>query len=170
MIYTPNSKSIELRLMFEDLLYYESELLSNHRIEEWTELLHDDIRYWVPVRTNREPGQENFDRPYLMCHIDDNKMTLKMRAQRVAQGFSFADNPAPRSRHFVTNVRVTPGQGDNYLVTSNIIAWRSHVGLADHLLCGCRHDRWVPKGDGWLLIERKVLLDHDKIPGIGLLL
>jgi 3-phenylpropionate/cinnamic acid dioxygenase small subunit len=170
MMFTPNQKSTELRLLFEDLLYYESDLISNHQLEEWTELLHDDVRYWIPTRSNREPGQEDFDRAYLFCHIDDNKQALKMRAQRVAQGFSFADNPTPRSRHFVTNVRVRSVDGDCFNVTSNVLAWRSHVGLPDHLLCGGRDDKWVSNGDSWLLLERKVVLDLDQIPGIGMLL
>src|ERR1700758_5570381 len=88
MIFTPNQESTELRLLFEDLLYYESDLISNHQLQEWTELLHDDVRCWVHARSNREAGQESFGRPYLFCHIDDNKQALEMRAQRATQGFS----------------------------------------------------------------------------------
>jgi biphenyl 2,3-dioxygenase beta subunit len=169
MTYAPDRQSIELRLLVEDLLYYESSLISDHQLEKWTELLHDEIRYWIPVRTNRGPGAEDLNRPYLMCHIDDDKQTLVMRARRVAGGFSFADNPAPRARHFVTNVRIVASEGDTIAVTSNVIVWRSHVGLPDHALWGCRHDRWLRNQESWLLLERQVVLDVAAIPGIGVL-
>lgn len=166
----PNEETVKLRPLFEDLLFFESDLISNHQLDRWTELLHDDIRYWIPVRSNRESGAEDLNRQYHFCHIDDDKQTLEMRAKRVTQGFSYADNPLPRIRHFVTNVRVVGTDGSCVEVTSNVMVWRSHVGLADHLLVGCRHDRWVQEKKRWLLAERKVLLDHDSIPGIGVML
>lgn len=42
-----------LRQEFEELLYYEAWLLDHDRLEEWLELFADNVRYWVPVRTNQ---------------------------------------------------------------------------------------------------------------------
>ena len=170
MSYSFNRELVELRAVFEDLLYYESSLLSASRLEEWTELLHDNIRYWAPVRTNRDVGDEDLARPLLMCHLDEDKAALNMRAARAAGGFGFADNPPARVRHLVTNVRVLAAVQDGAEVTSNVLAWRNHVGLPDHFLVGCRNDRWVREGESWLLIERQVVLDQDVIRGISILL
>lgn len=160
-------EAVELRTMFEDILYHEAWLLSNHRLTEWLELLHDDIRYWVPVRSNREIGGEDLDRPHLMCHIDDDKAGLALRAERVAGGMGFADNPPPRMRHFITNVRVLDVEGVEAKVTSNFILWRSHTGLPDHSIVGCRNDRWWREGDNWLLRERQVVIDQAVVRGIA---
>lgn len=162
-------EAIELRRLFEDILYYEASLLSNHKLEEWLELLHDDIRYWVPVRANREIGDEDLNRAHLMCHMDDDKAGLTLRAQRVAAGFGYADNPPPRTRHFITNVRVTDIGECEVKLASNFIVWRSHTGLPDHSLVGCRNDVWAQVGEDWLLRERQVVLDHDVVRGIAVI-
>jgi len=162
-----SSQLRDLRLEFEDLLYYESSLISSHQLEEWAELLHEDIRYWIPIRSNRQMGEEDLSRPHLTCHIDDDRQTLLLRAQRVSGGFGYSDNPLPRVRHFVTNVRVLVSAENEAKVTSNVIVWRSHVGLPDHQLIGVRNDRWTKMDHGWLMIERQVILDHDIILGVG---
>jgi ethylbenzene dioxygenase beta subunit len=160
-------EAIELRALFEEILYYEASLLSSQHLEEWLELLHEDIRYWVPVRTFREIGEEDLSRPYLMCHMDDDKAGLTLRAKRVSGGFGYADNPPPRLRHFITNVRVVSLDGDEAHVASNFLVWRSHTGLPDHSIVGCRNDRWMRAGEDWLLLERQVILDQGVVPGIA---
>jgi 3-phenylpropionate/cinnamic acid dioxygenase small subunit len=162
--------SWQLRSEFEEVLYYESSLISSHKLQEWAELLHEDIRYWVPVRSNRQIGDEDLNRTYLSCHYDDDRQTLLARAQRMAGGFGFADNPPSRLRHFVTNVCVRRTTENEVAVTSNVMVWRSHVGLPDHHLIGGRNDRWVRRADDWLLLERQVVLDHDIILGVGSIL
>jgi ethylbenzene dioxygenase subunit beta len=166
----PSPERIELRRVFEDILYYESELISSHQLDEWTQLLHDKVRYWIPVRASRDQGTEDLHRRNLICHIDDDKFTLRLRAQRAASGLGYADNPPPRVRHFVTNVRIGSVDGDEVGVSSNVMVWRSHVGLPDHALIGGRVDRWVRNGDDWLLLERRVELDQESIPAFGVLL
>ena len=39
----------------EQFLYREARLLDERRFHDWLELLTDDIRYWMPVRTSRYP-------------------------------------------------------------------------------------------------------------------
>lgn len=160
----------QLRLKFEDILYYESALISSHQLEEWAELLHEDIRYWIPVRSNRQMGEEDFSRSNLTCHIDDDRQTLLLRARRISGGFGYSDNPPPRLRHFVTNVCVQHADGDEVKLASNVMVWRSHVGLPDHQLIGIRNDRWRKVAENWQLIERQVILDHDVIKGVGSIL
>jgi 3-phenylpropionate/cinnamic acid dioxygenase small subunit len=162
-----NPEISRLRGLFEEILYYESSLLSSRELEKWTQLLHDDIRYWVPVRSNRDIGPEDLGRPHLMCHIDDDKRSLVMRAKRVAQGFGFTDNPVPRSRHSVTNVRVLQSTTREATITSNFSLWWSHTGTPAHTVVGCRNDRWTAVEDSWLLIERQVLLDQNVISGMA---
>ena len=37
----------------EQFLYHEARLLDERRLHEWLDLLTDDVRYWMPVRTTR---------------------------------------------------------------------------------------------------------------------
>ena len=39
----------------EQFLYREARLLDERRFYDWLELLTDDVRYWMPVQTNRYP-------------------------------------------------------------------------------------------------------------------
>ena len=39
----------------ERFLYREARLLDERRFHEWLELFTDDVRYWMPVRSNRYP-------------------------------------------------------------------------------------------------------------------
>ena len=39
----------------EQFLYKEARLLDSRRFSEWLELFSDDLRYWMPTRSNRYP-------------------------------------------------------------------------------------------------------------------
>ena len=40
----------------EQFLYREARLLDNRQFREWLELFTDDLRYWMPMRSNRYPA------------------------------------------------------------------------------------------------------------------
>lgn len=159
----------ELRLEFEEIFAYEAELLDESRLTEWLELLDDDIRYRVPARIDEARGVENLNQPGLLCHFDDDKRTLSMRAKRLEAGGGYADDPPPRTRHIVSNVRVVRAESGFVELSSNFVVFRSHVGLPDHLLTGARRDRWVGKPGTWRLRERLVVLDQNSFQGMAVL-
>lgn len=159
----------ELRLEFEDLLAFEADLLDQSRLTEWLQLLDDSVRYRVPTRIDNERGTEDFERPGLLCHFDDDKVTLTMRAQRVEGGLGFADDPPPRTRHIISSVRIVRVEPGTVEVKSNFMLFRSHVGLPDHYLTGVRCDRWVGKPNAWRLRERLVILDQSNFHGMAAL-
>ena len=39
----------------EQFLYREARMLDDRKFHEWLEILANDIRYWMPVRSNRYP-------------------------------------------------------------------------------------------------------------------
>ena len=39
----------------EQFLYREARLLDSYRFAEWLELFCEDVRYWMPTRSNRYP-------------------------------------------------------------------------------------------------------------------
>ncbi len=40
----------------EQFLYREARLLDDRKLHDWLDMLTDDIRYWMPVRSNRYPA------------------------------------------------------------------------------------------------------------------
>ena len=95
-----------LRQQFEELLYREAWLLDHDRLEEWLELLSDNIHYWAPVRADMNRGQEDLSPPLRLAFFDDNKDGLKLRVARIRTGAAHADEPPSRVRHLITNVQV----------------------------------------------------------------
>jgi len=160
----------DLRREFEELLYYEAWLLDHDRLEEWLELFADNVRYWAPVRANLGRGREDFSREHLLAHLDDDKMGLTLRVQRVRTGMAHADEPPARVRHFVSNVRVLEADSsDSARVASNFIVFKSRRGREEYLFVGCREDRWRRIDGAWKVEERLIILDHDVIENITVL-
>jgi 3-phenylpropionate/cinnamic acid dioxygenase small subunit len=165
----PTLMDASLRPTFEDILYREAWLLDNLQLDEWMAQLHPDIRYWAPVRSDLEREQEDFAEPFLMCHFDEDRDALETRVKRIQMGLGYVDQPRARIRHLVTNVLVLESAPGQAKVTSNFMVFRSHVGLPDHFITGCRNDDWVDEGAGWKLKERQILIDKTTIEGLAVL-
>ena len=159
----------ELRLEFEELLYYEAWLLDHDRLEEWLELCAEQVRYWAPVRANVSRGSEDWTRQQMLAHFDEDKGSLALRVQRIRTGVAHADEPPARVRHLVSNVRVLNGNDKAATVTSNFIVFKSRRGREEFLFVGCREDRWCRIGETWKLEERLIVLDHDVTENITVL-
>lgn len=59
-----------------DLLHREAELLDEGRLDEWLDLLTDDVTYQMPVRMTRERGQTG-DVSMEMQHFWDDRATWR---------------------------------------------------------------------------------------------
>ena len=108
---------VVLQAEIEQFLYYEAELLDEHRYAEWFELFADDVRYRVPTQENRlrrdrRAGHGDLDgdpEPHLeVALFDDDKTTLGWRVRQLETATHWAEDPPSRTRHLVSNVRVRP--------------------------------------------------------------
>ena len=66
----------------------EASLLDERRLDEWLELVTDDIHYWMPIRrttTAKEVALE-FTQPGGMAFFDDDRKMLGLRVQRLRVG------------------------------------------------------------------------------------
>ena len=158
--------TLALRLEFEDLLYHEAWLLDHDRLEEWLALCAERVHYWAPIRINVARGSEDWTRPHMLAHFDEDKESLTLRVQRIRTGAAHADEPPARVRHLVSNVRVLEGNEQVANVTSNFIVFKSRRGRDEALFVGCREDRWRRIDGMWKLEERLIVLDHDVIENI----
>ncbi len=156
----------------EQFLFEEADLLDERRFDEWVGLFTPDIRYFVPVRTNRntrERGLE-FNDDHQLAHFDDNLDGLKLRVKRLGTGLAWAEEPPSRTRHLVSNVRVRETDSDDLEVTSNIFVYQSRLERQEHLFAGKRVDRLRPGHEGrpFGIAARSVYLDHTIIPSASL--
>ncbi|MFD1238064.1 aromatic-ring-hydroxylating dioxygenase subunit beta [Pseudonocardia benzenivorans] len=154
--------SWETERLVVDFLLGEAELLDSMRFDDWLGVLAPDIRYRVPVRTTRPPGQDS-EFSTVAHHFDDDLSILRMRVARLNTGDAWAEVPPSRTRHFLTNFRVRPDteHAAEFHVTSNLLLTRTRGDEATwEMLAGARHDRVRPRtAGGFELAERTVLLD-----------
>ena len=133
--------SVETYWEVYSFLMHEAELLDERRERDWLELFTDDAEYLMPVRVNRERGEgDGFSE----------------------EAFYFEEDPPSRTRHFVTNVRVAPGEEeDEVAVRSNLLLYRSRGSDPHQDLLSAERKDVLRKEDGqWKLKKRVILLDH----------
>src|SRR5262249_60595864 len=97
----------------EQFLYREARLLDERRLHEWVELFTEDVRYWMPMRSNRYPAESKaiglLDQAQAaeaeraqqeeLAILDETKATLQARIARLDTGMAWAEDPPSRTRH-----------------------------------------------------------------------
>lgn len=155
----------QTRQEIEDFLYYEAELLDDRRFDEWIELFAEDARYEMPIRVTREKraGWELAPNGKI---FDDTKATLRIRVQRLGTEYAWAEDPPSRTRHYLTNLRISPGErAGEYQVRCNLLVYRNRGESPEYdLLSAERQDllRRRP-GGGWEIARRLVALDQSTV-------
>jgi 3-phenylpropionate/cinnamic acid dioxygenase small subunit len=153
----------------EQLLYREAHLLDSGAFHEWLELLAPDLRYWAPVRAEVSRERESADEQIRLPLFDETKASLALRISRLDTGLAWVENPATRTRRFVTNVMVDSESNGLVHVRSNLLLFRSRSFTDETILAAGREDEWS-RSAKWLLKERKIRIDHGTVENMSLLL
>jgi biphenyl 2,3-dioxygenase beta subunit len=147
-------------------LSLEARLLDDHHLTDWVDLFSEDVRYWMPVVTNRigrDLGKE-ISAFGEVAHFDDNKTSLSNRVKRLATGMAWAETPPSRTRHLVTNVEILEQLPGSVLkVRSNFLIYRSHLEYDFEIFSGFREDTLRPEGQSWKICRRDIILDQSVV-------
>ncbi|MDX2277322.1 MAG: 3-phenylpropionate/cinnamic acid dioxygenase subunit beta [Hyphomonadaceae bacterium] len=161
------SARLELQHEIEQFLYAEAELLDWRRFEEWYDHLADDLHYYMPVRFNRTAREmdHEFARANEAAHFDDDRQSMLVRIKRLRTNMAWAEEPASRTRHLITNVRIKPAQDDELEVRSCFMLYRNRAERDVDIFVGERHDvlRRSDKPLGWCVGKRTIYLDQATI-------
>jgi len=152
------------RRLVRDFLLLEAELLDDRRFRDWLDLLAPDINYRMPVRVTRtKGGSAEFSSD--SYHFIENRQRLGLRVERLETGAAWAEEPPSRTRHFVSNIRVSVGASAGEVqAKSNLLLYRTRGNAPTHdLLSAERHDLLRLGEDGWKLARRTILLDQATI-------
>jgi 3-phenylpropionate/cinnamic acid dioxygenase small subunit len=153
--------SVETYWEAYSFLMREAEVLDERHEREWLEMVTDDVEYLMPVRVNRERGEgDGFSEEAF--YFEETRGSLELRVRRFETEYAWAEDPPSRTRHFVTNVRVAPGEEeDEVAVRSNLLLYRSRGSDPRHdLISAERKDILRKEEDRWKLRKRIILLDH----------
>ena len=160
----------------EQFLYREARLLDDLRFRDWLELFTDDVRYWMASRTNRYPKsskaiaildpdryvEDDIGGGDELAILDESKETLTARVARLDTGMAWAEDPPSRTRHFVNNIEVEPGDSEAELkVYSNFIVYRSRGETEQDFYVGGRQDLLRRVNGAWKIASRRLVLDQN---------
>lgn len=154
----------ELQQAVEQFLYFEAELLDAGAVAQWLTLLTDDVRYVMPIRSNRNPREQHreWSGPSDVALFDETKSSLTMRLRKLETGAAWAEEPRSHTRRLITNVRIAPQPDGSWRVRSNFLVYRNRAERQVDLLAGERIDLLRASGDavGFVLADRRILLDQ----------
>ena len=160
----------------EQFLYREARLLDNRRFSEWLELFSDDVRYWMPTRSNRYPlnskaisildasryEEEEVSGEDELAFMEETKKTLEMRVARLDTGMAWAEDPPSRTRHIITNIEVEQGDSPGELqVYSNFVMYRNRGERDEDFYVGSREDILRREAGQLRVSYRKIVLDQN---------
>ena len=153
----------ELQFEIEQFLYLEAALLDERRFREWLELVAEDISYVLCTNTlaqvrDRRRGLQ----PPTTYIFNETKYQLERRIARLETGLAWSEEPATRTRHCVTNVRILCVEGDELELACNYMVHRASKARDHHTFVGTRCDRLrrVSGEAGWEIVSRDLELDE----------
>ncbi|GAB7054345.1 MULTISPECIES: 3-phenylpropionate/cinnamic acid dioxygenase subunit beta [Paenibacillus] len=143
-----------------EFMQAEAEVLDSGDFRKWLDMLDQEIKYVMPVRTTRERIHgEGFIGN--MNHFEENYASLKKRVERVETEFAWAEDPPSRTRRFITNVRIEQSAEDEFKVKSYLLLTRSRGNESDYNLITCvRNDTLTRTGQECKLKTREILIDQ----------
>jgi 3-phenylpropionate/cinnamic acid dioxygenase small subunit len=147
-----------------DFLVMEAAFLDAAQYRDWFALLTEDIDYRVPVRVTRSRASGLSEFSDTAFHMLEDRASLLARVERYDSKFAWAADPAPRTRRFVANVRLTGESPEGTAVTSYVLFHRGRADAAPDLISAERHNLVRSTAAGLRLARRLVLLDHTYLP------
>lgn len=143
---------------YDDVLafvYAEAELLDNRRHSEWLDMLTDDVVYRMPVRVTTAATLDD-SLMTDMDHFDEDRYSLEKRVARFETEHAWTEDPPSRTRRFVTNVRVYPGDLENeFEVLSSLLLFRSRGDAHEPSLVSAGRRDVLRRVDGELKLARR---------------
>ena len=162
-----------LQQEIEQFYYREALLLDNSGFEEWSKLLGEDLRYFMPIRRNvlfssrsKADAVSRISADDEFAHFDDDIVAMRGRIRKLLSDYSWSENPASRTRHIVSNVIINEGnETGSYQVCSNFLLYRNRLEHQVDMWAGQRQDI-IKRSDnrlGFEISKRTILLDQSTL-------
>jgi p-cumate 2,3-dioxygenase beta subunit len=152
---------LRLRLMVEEFLYHEADLLDRWQLQQWRELFVADGRYVVPT-----PDQRDFDLEYDLMLISEDTDRLEGRVDRLLSTYAHIENPKSRLRHSVSNVKIVSSDADTVHVRAGFCVYRCRVAgtnaYSGEYTYELRRD-----GESFRIVRKIAMLDHETLRDVG---
>ncbi|MDF1605849.1 aromatic-ring-hydroxylating dioxygenase subunit beta [Nocardioides sp. YIM 152315] len=156
-----------IRIAVEEFYAAEAELLDSQNLNAWLASVDDDFIYEVPVPVTRDDPRapQHSTTGFLSRETRDSIDLWVSRLSPALVDAAYAENPPVRTRHFVTNARVSLNDSNDGEVTakSNVLLTWGKWNAEMRFTAGERHDSFRVTNDGLRLRRRRVLLDTNVV-------
>jgi p-cumate 2,3-dioxygenase subunit beta len=153
--------SAEVQHEIQQFLYREAELLDAWQMEDWLTLYAENASYVIPS-TSSDP-----DYVGALPLISDDRARLAGRVKRLMSRQAHANNPHPRTRHTLSNIRVQEDQG-KFQIRANFIIY-SMRNRETNIFMGEYHYslRRTDQEEGFLIEHKRAVLDMETLEPAG---
>jgi len=156
------NKQTVFRSRIEDFLYHEATLLDEWRLDEWLELLTEDVIYEVP--STDAPNSEAKSALFL---IADDATRIRARVKRLNDTQAHAEFPRSRTRRLITNVQITDRTTNELLVTANFTVYRYRRNSSLRQYVGRYFYKLRLVDEQLRICERRAILDPTELGMLG---
>jgi len=142
-------------------LYTEARLLDAERYQEWLDRLIDpEIHYWMPdMETRRRDDPRGTFCYGEAAYFDDTHKELTIRVRRYNEPSAWADNPATRHAHLISNIEVNETDVPGLLAVHSAFTNVRNRNEADQdIIHGRREDVLRVVEGGFRLVRRRVFI------------
>ncbi|MDB5453275.1 MAG: 3-phenylpropionate/cinnamic acid dioxygenase subunit beta [Caulobacteraceae bacterium] len=156
-----------MRATIEAFVNRECALLDTWELDAWRDLFHEDGVYWLPMDEASDPR-------FTSSIIYDDLQGLSIRVEQLMRQNRISQKPRSETIHFVTNLAVEETAGG---VVATYNQQVEELRSGDWLQQGLGEFRRYPgrcrltlvrDGDGWKIMEKKLILLGRKQPIEGL--
>ena len=156
---------VETELEIRRFLAHEAKLLDDNQLEQWLDLLTEDVRYFMPVRETNPKGPDRPLSEAAFALFDDDKSSIRLRTRRILSNVAPTESPPPLTQRLITNILIDPaGTAGEYDVRSNFLVHIERRGRHVSMFVGSREDVLRRTGEGWKIAKRRVLLAQSVLP------
>ncbi|MEN9226220.1 MAG: aromatic-ring-hydroxylating dioxygenase subunit beta [Thermostichus sp. DRC_bins_24] len=131
-------------------LALEARMLDAGRFESWLELWDPEGWYWIPLRRDSHPGQDQ------ALFLDDRRR-LQERIWRLRDPYAWGIQPLPESVRGITTVEAW-NQRDETVLASSTLTLHIHSGSGARLVAARQIHRLRPQSGGFQILRKTVLM------------
>ena len=142
----------------EEFLYHEASLLDDWRLDDWLDLLTDDVNYFVP--STDAPSSDHRSALFL---IADDASRIRARVKRLKDTEAHAEFPHSHTRRLVGNVRIVETIEIEMIVKANFVIHRFRRGAPERKFVGQYNYKLVIINNGLKIAERRAVLDSTEL-------
>jgi len=148
----------------EDFLFHEAELLDDWRLPEWADLYTEDAVYEITSPSSADPVAS--DAANSLFLVSDRIDRIRARASRLMKKTAHAEFPRSKTRHMVSNVRITGSNEAGTQIRSNLLVYRTKEDTTS-VFMGEVRTTVTREGDALKIHHKRVILDLNSLYNQG---